>query len=133
MAARSPGSHIYHVGSDNVKTLREVYGAVIDEAGSGSRFAQLPERLTISTLNVLHRLKLSPLGPYHSRLISSNFVFDTSRIKTNLGWQPTRTNDEMLREAYRFYAERSADRSEELSAHRQGAKMGILRLVKWLS
>ena len=78
-------------------------------------------------------VKLSPLGPYHSRLISSNFVFDTSRIKTNLGWQPTRTNDEMLREAYRFYAERSADRSEELSAHRQGAKMGILRVVKWLS
>jgi nucleoside-diphosphate-sugar epimerase len=133
LAARSPGSHIYHVGSDNVKTLREVYGAVIDEAGSRSRFAQLPERLTISTLSLLHRLKLSPLGPYHSRLISSNFVFDTSRIKANLGWQPTRTNDEMLREAYRFYAERSAERSEELSAHRQGAKMGILRLVKWLS
>jgi nucleoside-diphosphate-sugar epimerase len=133
LAARSPGSHVYHVGSDNVKTLREVYGAVIDEAGSKSRFARLPERLTISSLGLLHRLKLSPLGPYHSRLISSNFIFDTARIKASLGWRPTRTNDEILREAYRFYAERSAGRSEELSAHRQGAKMGILRLVKWLS
>jgi hypothetical protein len=39
----------------------------------------------------------------------------------------------MLREAYRFYDARDPQRSEALSAHRQGAKMGILRLIKWLS
>jgi dTDP-D-glucose 4,6-dehydratase len=66
-------------------------------------------------------------------LIAGTFVFDTTRIKRDLGWRPTKTNDEMLREAYRFYATRDANRSEKLSAHRQGAKMGILRLVKWLS
>jgi nucleoside-diphosphate-sugar epimerase len=133
LAARSPGSHIYHVGSDQVKPLREVYGAVVEEAGGRSRFFRLPEKPTIAALRLLHAVGLSPLGPYHSRLISSTFVFDTSRIKENLGWQPTRTNDEMMREAYRFYAARAADRSAALSAHRQGAKMGIIRLVKWLS
>jgi len=60
-------------------------------------------------------------------------VFDTTRIKRDLGWRPTKTNDEMLREAYRFYDAHAAKRSDKLSAHRQGAKMGILRLVKWLS
>ncbi len=133
LASRSPGSHIYHVGSDRVKPLREVYEAVVEEAGGRPRFFHLPEKATIALLRLLHAVGLSPLGPYHSRLISSTFVFDTTRIKENLGWQPTRTNDEMLREAYRFYAARSAGRSETLSAHRQGAKMGIIRLVKWLS
>jgi nucleoside-diphosphate-sugar epimerase len=133
LAARAPGSHIYHVGSDNVKTLREVYEAVIREAGSTSRFVRLPGRPATMALSLLHRLGLSPLGPYHSRLIAGTFVFDTSRIKADLGWRPTRTNDEMLCDAYRYFREREAKRDDSLSAHRQGAKMGILRLVKWLS
>jgi nucleoside-diphosphate-sugar epimerase len=133
LAARAPGSTTYHVGSDKVKTLREVYGAVIEEAGTGSRFFSLPEKPAIAILNLLFKLGLSPLGPYHSRLIAGTFVFTTQRLKTNLGWQPTRTNDDILREAYRFFVKSKTDRSAELSAHRQGAKMGILRLVKWLS
>ena len=66
-------------------------------------------------------------------LIAGTFVFDASRIKRDLGWAPTLSNDEMLREAYRYFASRDTSRDEALSAHRQGAKMGILRLVKWLS
>ncbi len=133
LASRAPGSNVYGVGSDRVKPLREVYQAVIDAAGSGSRLAHLPAAPALATLAVLHTLRLSPLGPYHSRLINGTFVFDTSSIKRNLGWEPTRTNEEMLVEAYRYYEVRDAKRSESLSAHRQGAKMGILRLVKWLS
>ncbi|MCZ6601024.1 MAG: NAD(P)-dependent oxidoreductase [Acidobacteria bacterium] len=133
LAARAPGSTTYHVGSDHVKTLREVYAAVIEEAGTSSRFFSLPEKPSIAILNLLFKLGLSPLGPYHSRLIAGTFVFSTQRLKTNLGWQPTRTNDDILREAYRSYAKSKTDRSADLSAHRQGAKMGILRLLKWLS
>jgi UDP-glucose 4-epimerase len=133
LAARAPGSTTYHVGSDNVKTLKEVYAAVIEEAGTGSRFFSLPEKPSIAILNLLFKLGLSPLGPYHSRLIAGTFVFTTDRLKTNLGWQPTRTNDDILREAYRSYDENKGERSADLSAHRQGARMGILRLLKWLS
>lgn len=133
LSSRAPGSNVYGVGSDRVKPLREVYQAVIDAAGSGARLAKLPAAPALLALDVLHRLKLSPLGPYHSRLINGTFEFDTAAIERNLGWRPTRSNDEMLVEAYRYYAERDARRSEALSAHRQGAKMGILRLVKWLS
>jgi nucleoside-diphosphate-sugar epimerase len=133
LASRAPGSHVYHVGSDRVKTLREVYQGVIDEAGSRSRLASLPEAPAIGTLKLLFKLGLSPLGPYHARLINGTFVFDTTRIKTDLGWKPTRSNDEMLREAYRHYADHKPGRAEGLAAHRQTAKMGVLRLVKWLS
>lgn len=133
LAARSPGSHVYHVGSDRVKPLREVYGAVIEEAGSRSRLVPLPAWPVNVALALFHKLGLSPLGPYHWRLLSGTFVFDTRRIKENLGWQPTRTNDEMLRDAYRYWEERRPARSQQLAAHRQSAKMGILRLVKWLS
>ena len=133
LAARAPGSHLYHVGSEDVKPLREVYQAVIDEAGSRSRLVSLPQRPAVGLLALLHRLGVSPLGPYHGRLIAGTFVFDAGRIRSDLGWRPTKTNDQMLREAYRFFASKDTSRSQELSAHRQRAKMGILRLVKWLS
>ena len=133
LSAEAPGSHVYHVGSHGVRPLREVYGAVIEEAGGRSRLVSLPEKPAVAVLALLHKLGLSPLGPYHARLIAGNFVFDTSRIEADLGWKPTRTNDEMLRDAYRFYASRDAKRSETLSAHRQRARMGIIRVLKWLS
>jgi nucleoside-diphosphate-sugar epimerase len=133
LSSRAPGSNVYGVGSDDVRPLREVYQAVIDSAGTGARLASLPAAPALASLSILHALRLSPLGPYHSRLINGTFVFDTTAIKRNLGWRPTRTNGEMLVDAYRYYSERDAGRSSSLSAHRQGAKMGILRLVKWLS
>jgi UDP-glucose 4-epimerase len=133
LAARAPGSHLYHVGGDDVSPLREVYAGVIEEAESSSRLVRLPRAPARAALSLLHRIGVSPLGPYHARLISGSFVFDTTRIKDDLGWRPTRTHEDMLREAYRFYAGNEAERSDELSATRQGAKLGILRLVKLLS
>src|SRR4030095_11597758 len=100
LAARSPGSHVYHVGSDRVKPLREVYAAVIEEAGTRSRLVALPAWPVNTALALFHKLGVSPLGPYHWRLLSQTFVFDTRRIQENLGWAPTRSNDEMLRDAY---------------------------------
>ena len=133
LSSRAPGSNVYGVGSDDVRPLREVYQAVIDAAGTNARLARLPAAPALAGLGILHALRLSPLGPYHSRLINGTFVFDTTAVKRNLGWSPTRTNGEMLVEAYRDYLSKDARRSESLSAHRQGAKMGVLRVVKWLS
>ncbi len=132
-SARADGSRVYHVGSDGVKPLREVYAAVIEAAGSRSRLVSLPEKPSIAALAALYRLGISPLGPYHFRLIAGTFVFDTARIKSELDWRPTMTNDAMLVEAYRYFEREDTSRSEGLAAHRQSAKMGILRLVKWLS
>jgi nucleoside-diphosphate-sugar epimerase len=133
LAARAPGSHVYNVGSEQ----REAAARGLPGGHRRGRLAQ-PARAAagearVAALALLHRLGVSPLGPYHARLIAGTFVFDTARIKRDLGWAPTRTNDQMLREAYRFFASRDTSRRETLSAHRQRAKMGILRLVKWLS
>jgi len=132
---RKEGCQIYNIGSDNVRPLREVYEDVIRVAGSKSRVYSLPKGPTIAALKLAHFLRISPLGPYHYRMISESFIFDTSRIKKELGWKPTRTNSEMLADAYRYYVENyeKIQRSENLPAHRKGAKMGIIKLLKWLS
>jgi nucleoside-diphosphate-sugar epimerase len=123
------------VGSDNVPSLRECYEAVIAEAGSRSRVRSLPKAPALAAMRLAHRLKISPLGPYHYRMIAEDFVFDTTRIRKAMGWRPTVTNSEMLTLAYRYYAEnREAILARQnVSAHSRAAEMGILRLLKWIS
>lgn len=130
-----PRSDLFHIGSENVTTLRSVYEAVIQAAGTRSRVASLPKGPTILAMKLAHRLHLSPLGPYHYQMIAEDFVFDTHRIRERLGWRPTLTNQEMMIEAYRYYA---AQRGEihartGVSAHSRPAAMGIIRLLKWFS
>jgi nucleoside-diphosphate-sugar epimerase len=134
-AAKVAGSHVFGIGSDHVPTMAETFQHVIDGAGSRSRLVALPKAPMILAMKVAHHLRISPLGPYHYRMIASSFVFDTNRIKQVLGWRPTLTNGEMLLKAYRYYR---ANRTEiasrvEVSAHHQATKMGVIRVLKYLS
>jgi nucleoside-diphosphate-sugar epimerase len=135
LAAGFGKSDLFHIGSDDVKTLREVYDAVIRKAGSKSRVRGLPKGPTIAAMKLAYRLKMSPLGPYHYKMIAESFLFDTTRIKSRLGWRPTLTNEEMLLRAYQYYRDHRREIAErkDVSAHRKQAEMGIIRLVKWLS
>lgn len=142
LAASYGKSDLFHIGSDNVRTIREVYEAVIRGAAcepssraSRSRVRSLPQAPVIATMKLAHILHVSPLGPYHYKMIAESFLFDTTRIKQRLGWQPTLTNDEMLLRAYSYY---SRNREEihgrtNASAHRKSAPMGVIRVLKWMS
>jgi UDP-glucose 4-epimerase len=129
------GSNTFHVGSDNVPSLRGCFEAVVAEAGSRSRVRSLPKTPTLALMRLAHILKISPLGPYHYRMIAEDFIFDTTRIRQALGWRPTVTNGEMLALAYRYYAQNHDEilARENVSAHSKAASMGILRLLKWMS
>jgi len=130
-----PRTIVFNVGSDDVQPLRDVYQYVIDRAQTGARIASLPKWPTLQLMQLAHRLRLSPLGPYQYRMIAENFIFDTSRIKRELGWSPTLTNGEMLLRAYRYYHQHRSEihARTDVSAHKQPAKMGIIRLLKWVS
>ncbi|NYF77892.1 NAD-dependent epimerase/dehydratase family protein [Granulicella arctica] len=129
------GSNLFHIGSDHVTSLKQVYEAVIREAGSRSRVASLPKAPTIAAMQFAHKLKLSPLGPYHYQMIAESFVFDTTRIRRELNWTPTLTNEEMMVRAYRYYADnrRAIHSRTDVSAHSKPASMGIIRALKWFS
>jgi nucleoside-diphosphate-sugar epimerase len=129
------GSATFHVGSDDVPSLRECYEAVIRQANSRSQVRSLPKAPALAAMHLAHILRVSPLGPYHYRMIAEDFIFDTSRIRQALGWRPTVTNSEMLTAAYRYYAENRQQilARSNVSAHSRAADMGILRLLKWMS
>lgn len=83
-------------------------------------------------MRIAGALELSPLGPYHWRMIAEDFVFDTSKIEQELSGSPTLTNEEMLAKAYEGYVRDVEEISSRtnVSAHRQPASMGVIRLLK---
>jgi nucleoside-diphosphate-sugar epimerase len=129
------GSDTFNVGSDDVKPFREVYDYVIRKANTGARVANLPRGMTLFMMKVAYALGLSPLGPYQYKMIAESFMFDTSKIKAKLNWKPTATNEEMLYRAYEYYHENRKEITgrTDVSAHKQPAKMGVIKLLKWLS
>ena len=130
-----PKSNVFGIGSDNVTTMAEVFSYVIDRANTGARLAHLPKGPTLFLMKLAHWLHVSPLGPYHYKMIAEDFTFDTTRIKRELGWQPTLTNGEMLFRAYNYYhanLEEIRSRSD-VSPHKQPAKMGVIKILKWMS
>jgi nucleoside-diphosphate-sugar epimerase len=129
------GSEIFNIGSDDVRSIAEVYQYVVKNAHSKSSVAALPRKPTLAAMKLAHKLNISPLGPYHYKMIAEDFLFDTTKIKTLLGWRPTLTNEEMLLRAYQYYAEnkREIERRKNVSEHRRKAKMGVIRLLKWVS
>lgn len=126
---------VFNIGSDDVKSFRDVYNSIIRRANTGSRVASIPRWFAIPAMKISYALGISPLGPYQYKMIASNFLFDTTKIKRELGWKPTMSNEDMLWKAYEYY-HRNRDEIEgrtDVSAHKQAAKMGVIRLLKWLS
>ena len=125
---------IFNIGSENVKSFNEVYSYVIKKAGSKSKLAHFPKAPMIAAMKLCFLLHISPLGPYQYKMISSDFVFDTAKIKKELGFRPTITNEEMLYKAYMYYKKnrKEIEKRENVSAHRKNAKMGVIRILKWM-
>lgn len=128
-------SDIFHIGSDHVKTFNEIYSNVIEKSGSKSKLAHFPKQLAIFGMKLSYMLGISPLGPYQYRMISSSFIFDTSKIKNKLGFVPTLNNEEMLLKSYTYFHNNREEikHRKNVSAHNQSAKMGVIRILKWLS
>lgn len=128
-------SNVFNIGADDVPTFREAYEYVINKAHTKARVANFPRSIAIPLMKAAHMLKLSPLGPYQYKMIAENFVFDTSRIKKELHWAPKLKNEDMLYKAYQYYHQHRTDIENRTdgAAHKQAAKMGVIRILKWLS
>lgn len=134
-ALKYDGTDIFNIGSNDVRTFKEVYDYVIRRAGTGAKVASLPRQLALPAMKIAYLLGLSPLGPYQYKMIAEDFIFDTSKIKQKLGWQPTMNNEEMLWKAYEYYRDNKKEiyGRRGVSAHRQAAKAGLIKLLKWMS
>ena len=127
-------SGVYNVCSMDVPRMADSFQYVIDQTKSQARLVRIPHGITIFFLRILHTLRISPLGPYQYRMIASSFEFDTSKIQSATDWRPTKTNNEMLLEAFQYYqANKASTHDLTASAHNRVARGGLIDLLRRLS
>lgn len=133
LAAARPGAATYNCGTDRFGTMREVLQHLCDHAGTGSKVKSVPMAPAIWAMKITSALGISPLGTYHSLMYGRSMYFDISKARSELGWQPRYSNDEMFVQSYEWYLKNkeSVLSSHGASHHRSAVKQGILRLVKW--
>ena len=131
-----PGRGVFNVGSDGVAPLREVYQHVIDQAGTGARIASLPRLPTLAAMRLAHALGMSPLGPYqvpHDRR-GLHIRYRQNQARAVLGADAHQRGDALESvEGYHRAHRREIHSRTDASAHRRPARMGVIRLLKWVS
>ena len=131
-------STIFNIGSDDVKSFNYKYQYVVDHSDSTSKLAHFPAGFAKFMMKLCYTLGISPLGPYQYNMISSNFIFDTTKIKQELNWKPTLKDEEMLLRSYIYFHNnkqeiRNRDKND-VSAHSREADMGLaIRVLKFFS
>jgi nucleoside-diphosphate-sugar epimerase len=129
-------STVFNIGSDDVKSFNYIYQYVVDHSESRSKLAHFPAGFAKFMMKLCYYLGLSPLGVYQYNMISSTFVFDTTKIKRELGWNPTMKNEDMLLRSYEYYHKNRDEihNRKDVSAHNREADMGFaIRVLKFFS
>jgi nucleoside-diphosphate-sugar epimerase len=131
LAARRPGSATYNCGTDRFGSMREVLERLCLHAGTGSRVRSVPAWPAVAGMKLTALLGLSPLGPYHALMYGRSMYFDITRARTELGWQPRYSNDEMFVASYDWYLAHRDEvlRSSGASHHRSAVRQGVLALI----
>jgi nucleoside-diphosphate-sugar epimerase len=134
LAAERSQSEVFLAGTDRFGTMRELLQGLIRHAGSNSRVVALPFRATQLAMKLTSKLRISPLGDYHTLMYGREMFFDISHSRQTLGWQPRHGNAEMIAESYDWYIQH---RDEVLarrgaSHHRSAVGLGVLELLEYL-
>lgn len=126
---------VYNVGTDRFTSLRESLENLIQHAGSSSKVKSLPTSLTINSLRILDKMKLSPLAPWHYLTYHKPFYFEMQPL-LDIGWKAKYSNNEMLAESYDWFLAHRNDSLAEIetgSPHRKPVSEGILKWIRKIS
>jgi nucleoside-diphosphate-sugar epimerase len=124
---------VYNVGAGEFGTMRETLQALVDHAGTGSPIRSLPAGAARAAMRTLSKAGVAPFAPYHWLLYAESLWFDTTKARTELGWEPRHSNASAVIESYNwFLSHRDEPGTMPRSHHQSPVKLGLLELLKRL-
>lgn len=127
------GKHLFNIGSDNVKSLKYVFQELLVHAKSNKKIRKFPRLPGLIMLKIFHLFGLVTLGPYHQRMLVSNCVLNTDRIKKTIKWNPIYTNEKMLNECYDNYLENLSINKRSASSSKKMPNLTIISILKFFN
>ncbi|HEY8534301.1 MAG TPA: NAD-dependent epimerase/dehydratase family protein [Micromonospora sp.] len=121
----------FNIAAAEFGTLREDFQAVLDAAGHGKRVVSIPARPAVAILDLLRRLRLSPVyGRLLHKLLADSYV-STDKARDVLGWTPRYTNRDAILRTYEWWRHhRVTSAASTGRTSREPWKQGVLALAK---
>ena len=127
------GPSVYNVGALEFGTMRETLQALVDHAQTGSHVRSLPVAPARVVMRSLASLGLAPFAPYHWLLYGESLFFDSTRARTELGWEPQHSNASMVIESYEWFLAHRLESDDAARSHHQSpVRPGLVRALKAL-
>lgn len=126
------GDGVVNLGGRVSGTVRDDLEHLIGRVGSTSRVTGIPAAPAKALLAVLGAARLSPLSRWHRLSADHDTVFDCSRARELLGWEPAFSGADALARAYAWYVGAAGDRPAG-TTHRTVWRERSLGLLRRLS
>lgn len=127
-------NEIFCLGSSDFLTVREELELLIKHANTNSKVVSINKDLVKFTLKTFDFVGLSPMVSWHYMGGGEDFVFDITKARKILDWNPKVSDVEALIEAYDWFIENYEEiKMRKGTTHTEIPGERILKLVKWLS
>jgi nucleoside-diphosphate-sugar epimerase len=122
----------FNVGAKEFGTIRDDFQAVLDEAGFSKKITCLPVKPAIVILELLEKIKLSPLYPWVYKTVSTDSFVSIEKAEKILGFSPKYSNrDALIRNFHWYLANQDHFKRNSGISHRVPWKQGLLKLAKY--
>lgn len=132
LASEKGGGEIFNIATDKYGTYRGDIEDLIKYAGSKSKIITINADLCRSVLRILDKLGISPFSEWHYSIIDKEYVFDISKAKRILGWQPKDSNQKMFRESYDWFKENHKNLNKIGTTHTTKLDPKIFKIINKL-
>ncbi len=102
-AAEHPAAvgRAFNIGAADVPPIRELVELVVARVGSASTVRLIPEWLARLAVGLLRPFGKAPLEPEHLEIAVADYVFDITRARQTLGWEPRWSVVDAMVDTYR--------------------------------
>ncbi len=122
---------VFNVAAKEFGTIREDFQSVLDEAGFGKRIVGIPAAPAVFILQVLEKLRLSPLYPWIYKTVAADSIVSIEKAERILRFAPRYSNREALLRNYRWYLSHLEQIAGSAGvSHRVPWEQKILRIAK---
>jgi nucleoside-diphosphate-sugar epimerase len=123
---------VFNIGAKEFTTIKEDFQAVLDHAGFGKRIVSIPVGPMVWALEILEKLKLSPVYKWAYGTITEDSFVSIEKAERVLGFQPRYSNKQALIRNYQWYLDHLHEFAGQTGvSHRVPWKQGALGLAKW--
>lgn len=122
---------LFNIGAKDFSTMKEDYQAVLDAAGYNKKIICFPAVPMLILLNILEKLKLSPLYKRLYMKLNRNYYVSIDKAESKLGYKPKFSNKDALVRNYHWYLENKAEKGTKTGASNNAVwNQGIFKFAK---